>query len=99
MYDVREGYKIAYSYEDIANILYGKPAMIVNNICILFYLFSCQMSYMTLIKVCPLTSLKKLQTITNNLRIPFHKLSLTLAVYRILSTQSKADGIFKANTV
>ena len=54
MYDVREGYKIAYSYEDIANILYGKPAMIVNNICILFYLFSCQMSYMTLIKVCPL---------------------------------------------
>jgi sodium-coupled neutral amino acid transporter 4 len=50
MYDIREGYKIAYSYEDIANILYGKPAMVVNNICILFYLFSCQMSYMTLIK-------------------------------------------------
>ena len=60
MYDVREGYKIAYSYEDIANILYGKPAMIVNNICILFYLFSCQMSYMTLIKVRPPTSLEKI---------------------------------------
>ena len=51
-YDIRDTYKIAYSYEDIASILFGKPAMIANNLCILFYLFSCQMSYMTLIQVC-----------------------------------------------
>lgn len=49
-YDIRETYEIAYSYEDIANILYGKWALIANNLCILFYLFSCQCSYMTLIK-------------------------------------------------
>lgn len=46
-----------------------------------------------------LTSLKKFSRFTNNIRIPSLKLSLTLAVYRILSTQLKADGIFKANTV
>jgi len=49
-YDIRQTYEIAYSYEDIANILYGKWALIANNLCILFYLFSCQCSYMTLIK-------------------------------------------------
>lgn len=49
-YDIRDTYKIAYSYEDIANILFGKWALIANNLCILFYLFSCQMSYMTLVK-------------------------------------------------
>lgn len=40
----------AYSYEEIALKLFGKPALIFINICILFYLFSCQCSYMTLIK-------------------------------------------------
>ena len=41
----------AYSYEEIARKLFGKPALIFINIMILFYLFSCQCSYMTLIKV------------------------------------------------
>ena len=41
----------AYSYEEIAMKLFGKPALIFINIMILFYLFSCQCSYMTLIKV------------------------------------------------
>ena len=46
-----DAYVNAYSYEEIANILFGKWALIINNLCILFYLFSCQCSYMTLIKV------------------------------------------------
>lgn len=50
-YDIRDTYQIAYSYEDIGNILFGKWCLIANNLCILFYLFSCQCSYMTLIKV------------------------------------------------
>lgn len=45
-----DAYVNAYSYEEIANILFGKWALIINNLCILFYLFSCQCSYMTLIK-------------------------------------------------
>jgi len=46
----RKDHPIAYSYEDIACVLYGKKMLIMNNICILFYLFSCICSYMTLIK-------------------------------------------------
>lgn len=46
----RNNYPTAYSYEDIACVLYGKKCLVVNNICILFYLFSCICSYMTLIK-------------------------------------------------
>ena len=49
--NIRETYQIAYSYEDIGNILFGKWCLVANNLCILFYLFSCQCSYMTLIKV------------------------------------------------
>jgi len=48
--NIRDTYQIAYSYEDIANILFGKWCLVANNLCILFYLFSCQCSYMTLIK-------------------------------------------------
>lgn len=47
----RKDHPIAYSYEDIACVLFGKKMLIMNNICILFYLFSCICSYMTLIKV------------------------------------------------
>jgi len=46
----RKDHPIAYSYEDIACVLFGKKMLIMNNICILFYLFSCICSYMTLIK-------------------------------------------------
>jgi amino acid permease len=38
------------SYEDVARIIYGKGCLAVVNLCVLFYLFSCQCSYMTLIK-------------------------------------------------
>ena len=62
-YDIRETYEIAYSYEDIANILYGKWALIANNLCILFYLFSCQCSYMTLIKVWTSLSINPIESV------------------------------------